>query len=80
MPSTERTLQKMRNNPRDWRIEDLQAVARHFGVDTNQHGTSHVMFRHPRAGRLSVPAHKPVQPVYVREFIKYIDRLEVSNE
>lgn len=80
MPSAEKTLQKMRNNPRDWRIEDLQAVARHCGVDSNQHGTSHVMFRHPRAGRLSVPAHKPVQPVYVRAFIQYIDKLEVSDE
>jgi hypothetical protein len=38
------------------------------------------MFRHPTAGRLSVPAHMPVQPVYVRDFIKYIDKLEVSDE
>jgi hypothetical protein len=80
MSTAEKLLQKMRNNPRDWRIEDLKVVARRYGVDTNQHGTSHVMFRHPTAGRLSVPAHKPVQPVYVRDFIKYIDKLEVSDE
>ena len=80
MPSAEKTLQRMRNNSRDWGIEDLKVVARRFGVDVNQHGTSHVMFRHPKAGRLTVPAHKPGQPVYVRDFIKYIDKLEVSDD
>ena len=54
---------KMRRNPRDWRIEDLIVVARSFDIDHDQHGTSHVIFRHATAGRLSVPAYRPVNPV-----------------
>jgi hypothetical protein len=63
----------MRRNPRDWRIEDLKVIARNFGIDHDQHGTSHVIFPHASAGRLSVPAHRPIKPVYVRLFVEFVD-------
>ena len=69
----------MRNNPRDWRIEDLKSVAKRYGVDVDQDGTSHVAFRHPRAGRLVVPAARPIKPVYIRLFLAYIDKLEETK-
>jgi hypothetical protein len=31
----------MRNNPRDWRIEDLKVLANHYGINHDQTG-SHV--------------------------------------
>ena len=71
---------KMRRNPQDWRIEDLQVVARSMGIDHDQHGTSHVMFRHPAAGRLSVPANRPIKPVYVRLFVDFINSVGETNE
>lgn len=61
----------MRRNPRDWRIEDLKTVANSKGIEHDQHGTSHVVFRHSLAGRLSVPAHRPIKPVYVRMFVDF---------
>jgi hypothetical protein len=64
---------KMRRNPRDWRIEDLKVVALSLGIDHDQHGTSHMIFRHASAGRLSVPAHRPIKPVYVRLFVEFVD-------
>lgn len=70
----------MRRNPRDWRIEDLKIIANNFGIDHDQHGTSHVLFRHSDAGRLSVPAHKPNKPVYVRLFLNLVDRVGDNNE
>jgi hypothetical protein len=71
---------KMRRNPRDWRIEDLKVVADSLGIDHDQRGTSHVVFRHANAGRLSVPAHRPIKPVYVRLFVDLIDRTGENNE
>lgn len=70
-----KTLAKMRRNPRDWRIEDLKVLANQLGIDHDQGGTSHAVFRHPVAGRLSVPARRPVKPVYIRRFPDLIDRL-----
>jgi hypothetical protein len=52
----------MRNNPRDWRMEALKVVARHFGVDIDGQGSSHVTFRHPRAGRTTLPKRIPIKP------------------
>jgi hypothetical protein len=72
-----RSLRGMRRNPRNWRMEDLAVVARRFGVDVDsQRGTSHVTFRHPRAGRTTVPKHIPIKPWYVRDFVEFISKLE----
>jgi hypothetical protein len=62
----------MRRNPRDWRIEDLKVIARSLGIDHDQQGTSHVVFRHSAAGRLSVPAHRPIKPIYIRLFVDFV--------
>jgi len=69
-------LRRMRTNPRDWRIEDLKVVADKFAIDYRQHGTSHVVFRHPVAGLLTVPAARPIKPVYIRRFVALIDLVE----
>jgi hypothetical protein len=65
----------MRNNPRDWRIDDLMTVARRCGINWRQPGTSHVTFRIPGGEKLTVPAHKPIKPVYVRQFVALVDSL-----
>ena len=70
----------MRSNPRDWRIEDLKVIARSLGIDYDQHGTSHVMFRHSTVGRLSVPAHRPIKPVYVRLFVDFVNTVGEKHE
>ena len=69
-------LERMRNNPLDLRIEDLKVVAKKHGIKFRQHGTSHVGFRHSVAGSLAVPAARPIKPVYVRQFVMFVDRVE----
>jgi hypothetical protein len=76
MPRVEKIIARMKTNPRDWRIEDLKIVANHYGIEWRQYGTSHVTFRHPNAEKITVPAHKPIKPIYVREFLKMIAQLE----
>jgi len=73
-----KTLGRMRNNPTGWKIEDLKTVADRFNIEYRQPGTSHVTFRHPSGTKLTVPARKPIKPVYVRKFLELID--EVTHE
>ena len=73
MSKAERILEKMRNNPRDWRIDSLKTVAASYGIEWRQPGTSHVTFRHPDGSKLTVPAHRPIKPVYVRRFIRFLE-------
>ena len=67
-----KTIEKMRANPHDWRIDQLKTLADACGVAYRQPGTSHVTFRHPSGAKLTVPAHKPIAPEYVKAFVRLI--------
>ena len=66
----------MRNNLRDWRIEDLKTLAGKCSIRRRQQGTSHVVFIHESAGLVSVPCARPIKAVYIRQFLALIDKLE----
>jgi hypothetical protein len=69
-----KTLEQMRANPRDWRIEQLETVAKAFAVNVRRPRGAHVIFEHPAvATAVSVPARRPIKPVYVRAFVAFID-------
>jgi hypothetical protein len=79
MANAGKILSRMRHNPRNWRVEDLKVLAAHFGISYRQHGTSHVGFRFP-AGTLPVPAARPINPVYIRQFVAQVDDLQSREE
>jgi hypothetical protein len=68
----------MSRNPKaDWRIEQLETVARAHDVNVRKGRGSHVVFEHPNSQRaLSVPAHRPMKPVYVRRLVELIYLVE----
>jgi hypothetical protein len=69
-------LQKMRQNRAGWRIEDLPAVAEGNSIEWRRpgRGGSHVIFTAPGVREiLSVPAKRPIKPVYVKQFLALID-------
>lgn len=67
----------MRKNPLDWRIEQLLTVARQYGMEVRNHGGSHHVFSHPAlVDTLSVPAHKPVKPIYIKRFLALAQQLK----
>ena len=76
MSTHAKTLAKMRHHPRDWRIGDLLSVAAHYGIEVRNEGGSHHLFSHPDVPKaVCVPAHRPVNPVYVRQFVALIDQI-----
>ena len=71
-----KALQKMRKNPMGWRIEELQAVAEENFVEWRRpgRGGGHVIFSAPGVREIvSVPAKRPIKPVYIRQFLALID-------
>jgi hypothetical protein len=65
----------MRRNPRgDWHIGDLKAIADHYGIAWRCPGGSHVVFVADDGGMLTVPARRPIKPIYVKMFVGLIDR------
>lgn len=71
----EKILERMRANPKaDWRIEDCQVLARRFAVSWETTG-SHATFRSPGGNRITVPARRPIKPIYIKLFVDFIDLL-----
>jgi hypothetical protein len=69
----------MRRSPRgDWRIEQLKRSPIH-GISYRQPGTSHAIFAPPGRNVLSVPAHRPIKPVHVRQFVAMIDAIRADE-
>jgi hypothetical protein len=79
MSKIDKLLTKMRNNPRDWKIEDIKAIADRFGIEYRQPGTSHVTFRAGTKEKVTIPARKPIKPIYIKLFIALIDGLGGTN-
>jgi hypothetical protein len=80
MARQDKPLGAMRRNPKaDWRIEQLKAIADRHEISYRQPGTSHVTFRSPRGDKLTVPAHRPIKPVYIRQFLALLEALETPN-
>lgn len=68
-------LDAMRANPRDWRIADIERVCAAFGAAcTAPRKDSHDKVA-PQAMPmiLTIPAHRPIKPVYIRDLIRFMD-------
>ena len=78
MAKGEKLLERMRSNPRDWRIEDVQTVCAAFGVAcTAPRKGSHYKVKHQsRTEMLTVPAHRPIKPFYVEALVRFIDAVK----
>ena len=81
MAQAEKRLQKMQQNPRDWQIEDVQSAADSLGIEWIHDGGSHVIFRSPLGEHLSIPASRPIKPIYITKFLALIASVkEINNE
>ncbi len=70
-------LEKMRANPRDWRIEDVASLCEAHGVAcTPPRKGSHYKVKHAsQAEILTIPAHRPIKAVYIRDLVEFVDRV-----
>jgi len=76
MTSVQKLLDKMRHNPHDWRIEQLEVIAKRYGINVRKSGGSHVVFDHPKwVELLCVPARRPIKPVYIKKLVSLISVL-----
>jgi len=77
MSTSEKTFAKMRNNPRNWRIEDVIAVAKKYDLLIRAQGGSHYVFGFPGIkDSLTIPAHRPIKAIYIKHFVEFIDKIK----
>ena len=77
MSTADKALEKMRRNPRDWRIEDIIAIAERYGIEIRNSGGSHHTLSYPGVHEhISVPAHRPIKPAYIKQFVLFVDAVK----
>lgn len=80
MGKAARLVARMRTNPRDWRMESLETVARQYGVRVRKTGGSHHVFLHPDSElAVSIPFGRPIKPVYVIQFLALLDDIGIDQ-
>ena len=80
MTGTDKRITKMRANPRDWRIEDLQSIADCLEIGYRTSGGSHVVFRHAHRGHVTIPARRPIKPIYIKQFLELVDGIREEED
>jgi hypothetical protein len=74
MGKQDKNITAMRNNPRDWHIEQIESVAAHAGLRVRKNGGSHVVIQRDGCPiEVCVPARKPIKAVYVLQLLALID-------
>jgi hypothetical protein len=82
LAGADKLLDAMRANPRDWRIGDIERLCDRFGLScTPPRKGSHYKVAHRTMPMiLTIPAHRPIKPVYVRDLVAFVDAVREQQE
>lgn len=75
MSRGDKLLDAMRANPRDWRIADVEQVCAAHGVAcaAPRNGSHYKVSHRSQRAILTIPARRPIKPVYIRELVRFVD-------
>lgn len=74
-------LEAMRANAKaGWTIADVEAACAEFGIQCKPGRGSHYRIGHPsQAVKLTIPAKRPIKPIYIRDLVRFIDQVRSAS-
>ena len=76
MSRKEKAIEKLRQNPKNVRFEEIETILYRLGFEKRQSGTSHATFTLGEH-RITIPKRKPfIKPFYVKLFLALLDEIE----
>ena len=76
MTKREKQIERLRQNPKTVRFEEIDVILLGLGFEKRQRGTSHAVYTLGNQ-RLTVPFRKPfIKPVYVKLILDVLDELK----
>lgn len=80
MSKKEKLIQRVRQNPKNVRFEDIDQLLLSLGFEKRQKG-SHATYILKGQGRITVPFRKPfILPVYVKAVLGLLDEMDITSE
>ncbi|PCJ17305.1 MAG: hypothetical protein COB02_13840 [Candidatus Cloacimonadota bacterium] len=77
MSKIEKLLKKMRSNPKDWKIEQIETLANRFGIQVRKTGGSHFVFYHELSNiAVTIPFKRPIKSIYINQFLILVDDIK----
>ncbi|MBR4151838.1 MAG: type II toxin-antitoxin system HicA family toxin [Selenomonadaceae bacterium] len=76
MSKLEKLLQRIKNNPKTVRFEELDKILLNAGYEKSQPrgGSSHYTYRKPNNDPITIPYHKPyINEIYVQAVIRALN-------
>jgi hypothetical protein len=82
MARGEKLLERMRQNPSGWRIEDVATLCRAFGLDFDRPsgGSHHGVSHQSQKLHLTIPSARPIKPVYIRKLVAFVNAVLASGK
>ncbi|RLA72391.1 MAG: type II toxin-antitoxin system HicA family toxin [Epsilonproteobacteria bacterium] len=79
MSKIEKLIKKLRNNPKDTNINTIKKILDKYELEYIWGKGDHLNVKHPLADYiLTIPAHKPIKPIYIMKLLQMID--EINGE
>jgi len=81
MSKRDKAIERLRQNPKSVRFDEIDRLLLSLGFEKRQRGTSHATYSKGR-NILTIPFHKPhILPVYVKNVLHILDEIgEFSEE
>ena len=83
MAKLDKLLEKMRQNPRDWSIADVETLCGGFDIrcEKPRGGGSHYgVADKTQEEILTVPFDRPIKQVYIKKLVAFVDRVQAARE
>ena len=81
MSKINKLIEKLRNNPRDANITMLRKILDKYGLEYVWGKGDHLNVKHPEMDYiLTIPAHKPIKPIYIKKLLKMIDEIRSDED
>jgi len=76
MSKIDKLIEKLRNNPRDTNIDSIRKILDKHGLEYVWGKGDHLNVKHPNIDYiLTIPAHKPIKPIYIIKLLKMIEEI-----
>ncbi|NOX39751.1 MAG: type II toxin-antitoxin system HicA family toxin [Alphaproteobacteria bacterium] len=75
MAKKKTVLQKMKDNPRGWKIADIKTFCKKnsLSCEPPKRGSHYSVYSDHLADTLSIPANRPIKPIYIKHLTSYAD-------